>query len=206
MAYNNQTFTSGQPITANMIDYIDDAVDRLDEVVENLMLAVYPVGSIYLSVNSTSPATLFGGTWEQIKDRFLLCSGDSYTANTTGGSASVSHTHSVTAKGSIGGTALTVAQIPAHNHSASTGSAGAHTHTLTIPHTRKDMADGGGSTIVDDNRQQTFTTSSNGAHTHSVSVGNTGSGQTHTHTFSGSSATTSSSSVSTLPPYLTVYA
>ena len=36
MAYNNQTFTSGQPITANMIDYIDDAVDRLDEVVENL--------------------------------------------------------------------------------------------------------------------------------------------------------------------------
>ena len=46
----------------------------------------------------------------------------------------------------------------------------------------------------------------NGAHTHSVSVGNTGSGKTHTHTFSGSSATTSSSSVSTLPPYLTVYA
>jgi hypothetical protein len=25
---------------------------------------VYPVGAIYLSVSSTSPATLFGGTWE----------------------------------------------------------------------------------------------------------------------------------------------
>ena len=32
MAYNNQTFTAGQPISAGMIDYIDDAVDRLDEI------------------------------------------------------------------------------------------------------------------------------------------------------------------------------
>lgn len=31
--------------------------------------SVYPVGSIYMSVNSTSPATLFGGTWERIQDR-----------------------------------------------------------------------------------------------------------------------------------------
>ena len=33
---------------------------------------IYPVGSIYMSVSNTSPETLFGGTWEQIKDRFLL--------------------------------------------------------------------------------------------------------------------------------------
>ena len=32
----------------------------------DLLDLVYPVGSIYLSVNSTSPSTLFGGTWEQI--------------------------------------------------------------------------------------------------------------------------------------------
>jgi hypothetical protein len=30
----------------------------------SVLNAVYPVGAIYLSVNSTSPATLFGGTWE----------------------------------------------------------------------------------------------------------------------------------------------
>lgn len=47
----------------------------------------YPVGSIYLSVNSTSPATLFGGTWEQIQDRFLLSAGSTYTAGDTGGEA-----------------------------------------------------------------------------------------------------------------------
>ena len=72
MAYNNQTFTSGQPITANMIDYIDDAVDRLDEVVENLMLAVYPVGSIYLSANNVNPATFFGGTWTLVGTKLAV--------------------------------------------------------------------------------------------------------------------------------------
>ena len=35
----------------------------------------YPVGSIFLSVNSTNPGTIFGETWEQIKGRFLLGTG-----------------------------------------------------------------------------------------------------------------------------------
>lgn len=48
----------------------------------------HPVGSIYLSTQSTSPASLFGGTWEQIKDRFLLAAGDTYSAGETGGAAS----------------------------------------------------------------------------------------------------------------------
>ena len=68
----------------------------------DLLDLVYPVGSIYLSVNSTSPSTLFGGTWEQIKDTFLLGSGDDYTLGDTGGEA----THT-----------LTVDEMPSHNHS-----------------------------------------------------------------------------------------
>lgn len=47
----------------------------------------FPVGAIYLSVNSTSPASLFGGEWERLKDRFLLGAGDTYAAGNTGGSA-----------------------------------------------------------------------------------------------------------------------
>lgn len=43
---------------------------------QELIDLIYPVGSIYISVNSVSPATLFGGTWEQIQDRFLLSAGN----------------------------------------------------------------------------------------------------------------------------------
>lgn len=48
---------------------------------------VYPIGAIYMSVNSTSPATLFGGTWERIQDTFLLAAGTTYNAGETGGEA-----------------------------------------------------------------------------------------------------------------------
>lgn len=62
---------------------------------------IYPVGSIYISAADTSPSTLFGGTWEQIKDTFLLAAGNTYTAGATGGEA----THT-----------LTVDEMPIHNH------------------------------------------------------------------------------------------
>lgn len=62
---------------------------------------IYPVGSIYLSVNEINPSSLFGGTWERIKDRFLLGSGDTYENGATGGEAS----H-----------ALVYAEMPTHHH------------------------------------------------------------------------------------------
>lgn len=46
---------------------------------------VYPVGSIYMNVNSTNPGTLFGGTWEQIQGKFLLGMSSSYPAGSQGG-------------------------------------------------------------------------------------------------------------------------
>jgi hypothetical protein len=55
---------------------------------EKLFNLIYPVGSIYMSVNSTSPATLFGGSWERIQDSFLLAAGSTYGPGTTGGVAS----------------------------------------------------------------------------------------------------------------------
>lgn len=61
----------------------------------------YPVGSVYISTVSTSPAQLFGGSWEQLQNRFLLGAGSSYTAGETGGSA----THT-----------LTVDEMPSHRH------------------------------------------------------------------------------------------
>ena len=53
--------------------------------VTDLIDTIYPVGSIYMSVSNTSPSILFGGTWEQIQDKFLLASGSTYSNGSTGG-------------------------------------------------------------------------------------------------------------------------
>ena len=80
------------------------------------MLGAYPVGSIYLSASETSPASLFGGTWERIEDRFLLAAGSTWAAGTEGGEAShtltaneiPSHTHNINASYSDTGSATSV--------------------------------------------------------------------------------------------------
>lgn len=97
--------------TANSIvnfTYDGNAWIMNDTVANAILDAVYPVGSIYMSVNSVSPATVLGGTWEQIKDKFLLSAGDTYAAGATGGSATknLQHTHTT------GGHALTEAELP----------------------------------------------------------------------------------------------
>lgn len=50
---------------------------------------LYPIGSIYMSIQDTNPSVFFGGTWEQIKDVFLLSAGDTYNAGTSGGSSNL---------------------------------------------------------------------------------------------------------------------
>jgi len=57
----------------------------------------YPVGTIYYTSSwDNRPAVKFGGTWTQIKDRFILAAGDIWAAGTDGGSRYMqSHTHSV---------------------------------------------------------------------------------------------------------------
>ena len=52
-------------------------------------LDAYPVGAIYISYVATSPASLFGGKWAQIQDRFLVGVGSSYAAGATGGENAV---------------------------------------------------------------------------------------------------------------------
>ena len=147
---------------------------------------IYPVGSIYMSVNSTSPATLFGfGTWEQLKDRFLLGAGSTYTAGNTGGEAS----HK-----------LTVNEIPSHGHEGRvyyTGDGNWATRITTYPKAifGSNGALTGGSGIVPagENRYIWNVTSSN----------------PYTHAFEMPTANTSNSGGSqnhnNMPPYIVVY-
>ena len=79
-------------LIAKIKAYINDKISSVSG--EGNPLNSYPVGTIYISADSTSPASLFGGTWEIIKDRFLLATGDMYAAGSTGGSAPVTLTES----------------------------------------------------------------------------------------------------------------
>ena len=78
-----------------------------------MLNTLYPVGTVYMSASSTSPASLFGGTWEQIIDRFLLGAGGSYAQGSTGGEAA--HT-------------LTTAEMAKHTHTATDNTPGTSTY------------------------------------------------------------------------------
>lgn len=153
---------------------------------------VYPVGAIYISTVETSPNTLFGGTWERIQDRFLLAAGSSYTNGSTGGAST--HTHTT------GDCTLEVKHMPAHSHAASTASAGGHTHVMdgwrltTNSGSYHVRARNRISSDADDTDSAMLTA---GAHTHTMTVNNTGGGTAHNHG--------STNSASNMPPYLVVY-
>lgn len=77
-----------QPIPPVTTDRIADGAVTADKLDKNSIIdIIYPVGSIYMSVNNVSPQTFLGGTWVQIQDTFLLSAGSTYTAGSTGGEA-----------------------------------------------------------------------------------------------------------------------
>ena len=96
---------------------MNDVGAGLSSAVTDILNLVYPVGSIYMSVNSTSPATLFGGTWTQIKDTFLLAAGTNHAAASTGGAETVT---------------LQTANLPSHNHSVGAHAHGLNSHTHSV--------------------------------------------------------------------------
>lgn len=49
------------------------------------VLEAYPIGSIYISTNATSPATLFGGNWDEIHGAFLFANSALHKAGEIGG-------------------------------------------------------------------------------------------------------------------------
>ena len=137
--------------------------------------SVYPVGSIYLTTAATSPADLFGGTWVQIKDKFLLAVGDTYKpVKSTGGQVS-----------------LTANNLPNHTHTMGTESSD---HSHQVPATSS--AFGGGRVTFPFNtesgsgnyREMSWSYGRSAAHTHTI---NSSGGKDPPDPF--------------LPPYITVY-
>ena len=148
----------------------------------------FPIGYIYLSASSTNPGTIFGGTWEQIKDKFLLTAGSSYTAGSTGGSKTIniSHTHTT------GDCKLTISHLPAHSHGQYWISGDGNVNPYV-------SASSGSSQGVYYKGQTSWYNSGKAR----VYTADTGGNTAHNH---GSTGSAGSSSQSIMPPYLVVYA
>lgn len=79
---------------------------------------LYPIGSIYITLNNDNPSIYFGGEWEQIKGRFLLGTGapDGNTDNFFGAMSGTTYNAGL---GTLGGQdyhTLTTEEMPSHNH------------------------------------------------------------------------------------------
>lgn len=109
----------GTSATAGYLDVQLEFRRYFNSALRTFLNSVYPVGSVYISTQNTSPATFIGGTWTRINGRFLLGLG-SNTANTTTayGSLSAGSINRTTAKeqgGEVTHT-LAVSEMPAHAH------------------------------------------------------------------------------------------
>lgn len=82
------------------------------------MLKAYPIGSIYISTNNISPAFLFGGSWEELKDHATLMTDSSATLGNYSGNNTMSveqmprHVHSLACDWDGGGGASSVQGEP----------------------------------------------------------------------------------------------
>ena len=159
----------------------------LNEYIKQAIGAIYPVGSIYMSVKNTNPSTYFGGTWVawgvgRVPVGVNTNDTNFATVEKTGGTTTVT---------------LTTAQIPSHSHGAGTlaaASAGAHTHNLKNQKTSWGTS-GGNRVLVDATSGYTAITNKS-----------TTSAGAHTHTVSGSTAAAGSGSAhNNLQPYITCY-
>ncbi|EAX80020.1 hypothetical protein TVAG_418320, partial [Trichomonas vaginalis G3] len=108
------TFPNG--LITNNINIVDgngfiNVKHELQTMKTQVLETIYPIGSIYTSMNSTNPASVLGfGTWEQIVDKFLYCANSS---KQTGGSKKIKE-----------------ANLPPHTHTGTTNFSGDHNHSL----------------------------------------------------------------------------
>ena len=168
---------------------IDSKVSELS----NKINSMYPIGSIYMSVNSTNPSTLFGGTWVEwgegkVPVGININEIEFNEAEKTGGTK----THAHTTKEHV----LTIPEMPVHNHPLQ--NSGMHTHGTRTTYS-KDATTGGSAARVNGSGTEMSTglveTIGNGDHTHDMVP--VGGNRPHSHGNTGNA--------SNLQPYITCY-
>ena len=212
VSYNNTTSGIVSTDVQGAIDEVYAAAtdyNSMNTRVTNIESQIYPVGSIYISVNNTNPSTIFGGTWERFGKGKTLVGLDENdtdydTSEGTGGAKSVT---------------ISTDNLPVHNHSipalsgsttaansvGSTTTDGSHTH---IPGNGYSFLVNGGGTAANittgGGGYALFQpTSSAGSHSHKLNVPSL----TVTTTASNTNGCTNcnATALSTKDPYITVY-
>lgn len=202
-------------------DSTDQSITTINNNITDILNMIYPVGSLYWSRNNINPSEVFGGTWIQVKDKFILAAGDTYHINTTGGAS----THSVTFTGTTDEHALTLEEMPRHLHGFSNGVEGTtdiqgehfHSYAYPIPQVAYGVSDETYPIeVMMTDEEAGRDTSLAGAHQHNVTIdehqftdeaGGWGEGDVwhevrpHVHTLSD----TAGGSVDTMPPYDVFY-
>lgn len=135
MVTDSSGLNSVSNVTSQELTNIPVNIASLQSQINNLWKTIYPIGSLYLSTVATNPATLFGGTWEQIQDKFMLAAGTTYPAGSTGGNAthdhtSAAHSHSVAAHTHDSAAHTHTVNSHSHTSAAHTHPVASHSHTL----------------------------------------------------------------------------
>ncbi len=136
------------------------------------LLAAWPVGSVYISVNDVNPGTLLGGSWvEFAKGRTIV-----------GMDAEQTEFNELEKVGGSKEETLSVNQMPAHNHTGTTNTSGNHSHSMTNDKLRTSPS-GNNRLIIGGSGQQvqwdSTGTTTNGQHQHTFTTANRGGGQAH---------------------------
>lgn len=181
-------------ITANSIQVANNTNPNISY--EEIFDKIYPIGSIYISLNSTNPNTFFGGTWERFAIGQTLIGVDSAqvgfnTASKTGGTQT--HTH----------------VIPSHNHKEAS-----HTHSLndagfacfSMGNAQLNQREISTPAWNQNYKKEISSTANNFSYsrTYGTALGGTTADKTNT-TYTGYTNEQNTTSSSNLPPYITCY-